>query len=95
MNSEIENPLQAYNAGRRFLQLMHVDGYHAVYKAEGEEPYTDAVVCFAIVETHDDGSIYSSVVAMVLSEGGTLEPAENMRNFIGVIGPGESPELLL
>lgn len=95
MNAKIDNPLQAYNPERRFLQLMRVDGCQVVCKVEGEEPYTDAIVCFAIVETRAGEYIFNSVQAMVLSEGGTLEPAENMRHFIGVIGPGESTELHL
>jgi hypothetical protein len=98
MSTETIEGLENYEDGRRFLQLLPVDGYRAVYQNQDGSLATQPVVCFAIVEEIEESGgthILSCVVAMVLSPAGGLVPADEVDHFVGVIDPGQTPDVFL
>ncbi|TBR40482.1 MULTISPECIES: hypothetical protein [Dyella] len=64
------------------LQIMPATGWVAVYDVEGEES-AEPIVCFALVESTEDGQTSRDVRPMV-ADGNTIDFADTAENFVRV-----------
>lgn len=64
------------------LQIMPATGWVAVYDIEGEES-AEPIVCFALVESIEDGQVSRDVRPMC-ADGNTIDFADTNENFLRV-----------
>ena len=68
----------------KIIQIMPAEGWYAKFRDEdGEENYA-LVVCFAIVETEEEGHLYRSVRPMYSSPEGMIDFADEADSFAGL-----------
>ena len=68
----------------RIVQIMPAEDWVASYEDEDGEEQFSALVCFALVESEEDGKVYRSVRPMIWSDEGMVDFADEDESFAGL-----------
>jgi hypothetical protein len=75
-------------SSNKILQILPADGWFASFTYEDGDESMDAVMCFALVESVEDGRAVQSVQPMVWS-GGEAVLCDDLEGFEGIVRADE------
>ncbi|MEK7438845.1 MAG: hypothetical protein AAB150_18400 [Pseudomonadota bacterium] len=68
----------------KIIQIMPAESWVATYQDEDGEDQVSELVCFALVESEDEGKVYRSVRPMIWGEEGMIDFADEADTFTGL-----------